>query len=269
MLIAAIIEVEALESGKLPAATGHLVHGFWFHHWGEVDAARAEQLHTGPGLRPFTLSPLMGLSHPRRGEITVEAGQRAWFRVTTLTPQLSTSLLDRWLPRLPELPRLGNLAWRLIGYTSDPHDHAWAKRAELRELAERHLMAEKPGRRWQLHFLTPTAFHGAAGYLPFPLPSALIGSWLRQWQAFGKVRLPDELPDKVHEGLVISAYRLKTVPVRAGRRITIGCVGDMTLYAKSLSKPLCAAVDLLAHYAFWAGSGHHTTQGQGMTRLYN
>lgn len=267
MLVAAVIEVEALGSGKLPAATGRFIHGFWFHHWAQVDAARAEQLHAGQRLRPFTLSPLMGLSHPRRGEITVEAGQRAWFRVTTLTEALSTALQDRWLPHLPDMLRLGNVSWRFIDYTTDSHDSPWANRAQPRDLAERYLMAEKPARRWQVRFVTPTAFHGAAGHLPFPLPAALIGSWLRQWQAFGKVRLPDELPDKVHEGLVISAYRLKTVPVRDRKRITIGCVGDMTLYGKDLSKPICAAVDLLAHYALWAGSGHRTTQGHGLTRL--
>jgi CRISPR-associated endoribonuclease Cas6 len=267
MLTAVVIEVEALNDGRLSAATGRFIHGFWFHQWIEVDPARAEALHAGEHLRPYTLSPLMGLPHPRHGKITVEAGIRAWFRVTSLTSSLSDALLNDWLPQLPDMIRLGGISWEIKGHTLNPTDSPWAGQVEARVLTERHLLAEEPHRRWTLHFATPTAFHGAAGHLPFPLPGALIGSWLRQWQSFSKVHLPENLPEKVHEGLVISAYRLKTVPVRDRKRITIGCVGDMTLYGKGLSKPICAAVDLLAHYALWAGSGHRTTQGHGMTRL--
>ena len=120
---------------------------------------------------------------------------------------------------------------------------------------------------WSFEFLTPTTFHGEIGHLPFPLPFALLGSWLRSWQAFGPVSLPVDLGETARSGLVVSAYKLKTVPVRDGRRMTIGCVGDLQLRALDLAPLERATVDLLARYAFWAGSGHHTPQGFGLTRL--
>ena len=265
-LTAAVIRLTAAEAGTLSAATGRFVHGFWFDQWARVDAARADALHAGQDLRPFTLSPLMGL-RPRRGEIAVAPDMATWFRVTTLTSELSAALTATWLPQLPEQIILGDTPWRVTGYALDADAHPWAAREDFRVVAEQCLLAAHPGRRWRLRFATPTAFHGAAGHLPFPLPGALVGSWLRQWQAFGHVRLPETLPEAVHAGLVVSAYRLQTVPVRDGQRITIGCVGELTLSATKLAKPTRAALDLLTRYATFAGSGHRTTQGHGMTRL--
>jgi CRISPR-associated endoribonuclease Cas6 len=267
MLAAAVIRVAALEPGEINAATGRFVHGFWFQQWEQVDADLATELHAGQMLRPFTLSPLMGLPRPRRGEVTVPPETEAWFRVTTLTPSLTEALTTAWLPRLPERVHLGGLPWAVTGYTLDASEHPWAGQEDFAAVAEACLMASPPARRWRLRFATPTAFHGAAGHLPFPLPGALIGSWLRQWQTFGSVRLPETLPEEVHAGLAVSSYNLKTVPVRDRKRITIGCVGRLTLYATELSKPARAALDLLARYAFFAGSGHRTTQGHGLTRL--
>ena len=228
--------------------------------------ALADELHDENGHQPFALSPLMGLRHPTRGRIDVAAGSKAWFRVTALSPALSAALTDKWLPALPEEITLGSLRWTVTGYTLDPEQHPWAGQADAGALAERYLLGPRPSDRWRLRFATPTAFHGEAGHLPFPLPYALVGSWLRQWQAFGPVRLPEEVPAAVRTGVAVSAYRLKTVPVRDRERLTIGCVGRLTLSATALAKPARAAVDLLAAFACWAGSGHRTTQGMGMTR---
>jgi len=267
MLLAAVIEVEALEQGDLPAATGRLVHGLWFQHWKACCPAVADALHAEEGLRPFTLSPLLGLPRPRHGAIAVTGGDRAWFRVTTLTADLSAQTAQTWLPQLPAEVTLGGAPWRVVGIITDPPAHPWAGCADPQALAETLLLAAEPARQWRLEFATPTAFRGAAGHLPFPLPGALIGSWLRQWETFGPVGLPEDLLDYVQEQVVISSYRLKTVPVRDRRQVTIGCVGQLTLRALRLPRPLRAALELLARYAFWAGSGHRTPQGMGQTRL--
>ena len=128
-------------------------------------------------------------------------------------------------------------------------------------------MASSPPERWRLSFATPTSFHGVGGHFPFPLPDVLLRSWLRRWQAFGPVLLPGDLPERGREGVAVSAYTLKTVPVRDRRRVMIGFIGQMTLRALKMTPGERAAVDLLMAYAFWAGSGHHTTQGMGLTRL--
>lgn len=265
-LLASVLSLVAEEGGAVAAASGRDVQGLWYRHWEAVDPALADRLHEGAPVQPFTLSPLMGLPHPRRGRIAVAAGTEAWVRVAALTGELTAQLAARWLPRLPATVSLGGLRWRVVGHTEDRDAHPWAGRADAQALAERHLLGAQPGRRWRLRFATPTAFRSAAGHLPFPLPGALAGSWLRRWAALGPVRLPEDLQDRVRDGVAVSAYRLKTVPLRRGRRLTIGCVGDLTLRATGLKAGERAALDLLAAYAFWTGSGHHTGQGLGMTR---
>lgn len=267
MLTAVVIQLEALTAGQLSAASGRDVHGLWFHHWQKADSRVADQLHAEPQSRPFTLSPLLGLGAPREGRIQVAPGAPGWFRVTTLTADLSARLEAAWLPQLPETLTLGPIHWRVCGSTADSAAHPWAGTATAQALVETHLLATEPPRQWRLRFATPTTFHAAGGHLPFPLPGALIGSWLRRWQAFGPVNLPDDLADLAQQKAVISGYRLQTVPVRDGKRLTIGCVGQLTLAAPTLKPGERAAIDLLVAYAFWAGSGHRTTQGFGMTRL--
>jgi CRISPR-associated endoribonuclease Cas6 len=266
MLLAAVIEVEALEHGQLPVATGRLVHGLWFHHWSTCQPEVADELHAEQS-QPFTVSPLMGLALPRHGKITVAAGTRAWFRVTALADKLSTQTAEVWLPTLPQTVRLGPIQWRVIGATADPKAHPWAGWGDPQALAGSALMGHSPPRTWAFEFLTPTTFHGEQGHLPFPMPYALLGSWLRSWQTFGPVPLPADLSEAARSGLVISAYELKTVPVRDRKRLIIGCVGDLHLRALEMAPLERASVDLLARYAFWAGSGHHTPQGFGLTRL--
>ncbi len=265
MLLAAVIYLEALESGFIRRATGRDVHGLWFDQWRRVDASYADALHAGSSRRPFTLSPLMGLPRPRRGKVSLEEGTQAWFRVTSLESVLSTRLEADWLPRLPMEISLGELGWRVVGVATEADAHPWAGRADAQRLAQTHLLDRKPPVSWQVSLTTPTAFHGAEGHIPFPLPSLLVGSWLRCWQTFGPVQLPKDTIASARR-LVVSAYRLKTVPVQDGYRTTIGCVGRLTMRALRMKPGERAAMNLLAAYAFWCGSGHRTTQGMGMTK---
>jgi CRISPR-associated endoribonuclease Cas6 len=278
MLKAVVVHLESLRDFTLSGATGRGVHGFWFQHWSRVEPRIAARLHEQRQTSPYTLSPLMGLPRSRgKGIVDVPKGWEAWFRVTTLTGELSDALMSRWIPNLEagmdiQIPQPAGsqddgLVWRITGISLASDEHSWAGENAYSQIASQHLMNTKPPVHWRVQFSTPTAFHGAAGHLPFPLPNSLINSWQRRWQEFAPIALPDEMPDLVREGVVVSSYRLRTIPVRQGRRLTVGCVGRMSLRAVKMHPAYRSAVDLLAAFAFYAGSGHRTTQGMGMTRL--
>jgi CRISPR/Cas system endoribonuclease Cas6 (RAMP superfamily) len=282
MLVAAVVNVKAEESGTLAGYSGDDVHGFWFKHWAELCPSFADSLHE-PGPKPFTVSPLMGLPCPQRGLTRIERGQRSWFRVTALTDSLSARLEAEWLPGLPQCIRLGTCRWRLLGFVTSAAAHPWAGTVDLDELAEQKLSAASPPVSWQLGFETPTSFHGDVGHLAFPLPNVLVRSWLETWRPFCSPalaqRLPEDLPELARYGLVVSSYDLGTVPVRLGQLkqgLFIGCVGRVALRAlkpkytgkrsTGLEADELRAVDLLAALSLWSGSGHHTALGLGMTR---
>jgi CRISPR-associated endoribonuclease Cas6 len=264
---AVVVRLRAMESGRLTGATGRAVHGLWFRRWQETAPAVADALHQAGSVAPFTLSPLLGLPRPRRGQVEVAEGQSAWFRITTLEGSLGRALQDSWLAGLAGPLELAGIPWQANGWAATSQEHDWAGQVDPQQLAETRLLNPTPPDSWRLLFFTPTAFHGPGGHLPFPLPESLVNSWLRRWRAFGSVQLPDHLVDVARERLLMSAYTLKTVPVRHGERVVVGCVGQLAVRAVGLRPGECAALDLLAACSFYTGSGHHTPQGMGMTRL--
>ncbi len=270
MLTAAVIHLEALEDGQIHNATGRGVHGFWFGHWGKVAPQIADEMHGGNELPGYTLSPLMGLPRSKHGgQVEILKGRQVWFRAATLTRPFSEALLEKWLPALQRGTeiQIQNSGWQISGISLREEEHPWAGQAEYRQLAGKNLQDAHPPSRWDFRFGTPTAFHGGAGHFPFPLPHSLAGSWLRRWQAFAPVPLPDDLPELVYRHTVINAYDLRTIPLREGKRLTVGCVGNFSFRAVKMPPAARAALNLLAQYAFFAGSGHRTTQGMGLTRL--
>ena len=282
MPLSAVIQLEALANASLDQFTGRGVHGFWFKQWKDVDAAFADELHAATQDSLFTLSPLMGLPHPGRGGVTsLHTGDKAWFRFTALTETLAESARSKWLAGLLigsriEVPEervdgegtIPGVGWKVTGLAQSREAHLFAGQESYEELSRRHLMNPAPPRQWRLEFLTPTTFHGKATHLPFPLPESLIGSWLRRWQSFAPIALPEEeLGQWARSNLAVSSYHLNTLPAREGERLRVGCIGSLTLRALDMPPDQRAAVDLLAYYAFYCGSGAHTAQGLGQTQL--
>ena len=267
MLQAVVLQLQALEDGVIQGSTGRAVHGFWFEQWQRCLPAKAAALHNQTGIKPFTLSPLMGLPFAQKGVTTVTAGSQVWLRLTSLQEALSHMLLEIWLPQLPPRITLAETTWLVQRVALTSAEHRLAGKTTYASLHASPLQRpQKLPYTWSIEFKTPTAFrNGKRSFLPFPLPNVLLTSWHRRWQAFAPIPIKESLCRHWRDGVFVSAYNLKTVPVRHGRRLTIGCVGKFTLRAPDLSPAERAAITTLVDYAFFAGSGYHTTQGMGMT----
>ncbi|MCP4422785.1 MAG: CRISPR system precrRNA processing endoribonuclease RAMP protein Cas6 [Chloroflexi bacterium] len=268
MLTSIVLHLQAQTNGHIQGGTGRAVHGFWNKQWAETAPEVGDKLHKDSGRRPFTLSPLMGLPRPRRGNLTISANDKAWLRISVLEPGLSQQLLETWLPRLPAQIKLAQIPWAIQKINLSSQENFWAGQTTCQKLIDRHLGTLNPPDEWRLTFLTPTSFHGAGKtYLPFPLPDSLVNSWAQRWQTFSSKPLNGYSRSRLREHLLVSRYDLKTIPYRYGDYSYIGCMGQMTLRGKELTPEERAIVTLLADYAFFAGSGSHTTQGMGMTYL--
>ncbi|MFN2206512.1 MAG: CRISPR-associated endoribonuclease Cas6 [Candidatus Promineifilaceae bacterium] len=268
MLLSAVIHLQALKSGTISGGTGRAVHGLWFRQWSKTDPAVADALHAVGSDQPYTLSPLMDLPRAKKGVTAVSKGHEAWLRLTSLDPELTEHLLENWLPALPEQATLAGLPWAVSGVSLNAREHPWAGQDSYELVMDRSLAGGEQAAKWPLRLATPTTFRsGQDGHLPFPLPDTLVGSWLRRWQAYSPLPVQWDIRPLLREGLLVSRYRLQTVPVRHGKRLVIGCVGAITLRANKLDDETRALVSMLADYAFYCGSGHKTTQGMGQTRL--
>ena len=104
----------------------------------------------------------------------------------------------------------------------------------------------------------------------YPFSIAILGGWTsqdRRWQSLRRSCIAaEEMMEWMRNNLAVSSYSLRTVPAREGERLRVGCVGTLSLRALDMPPYLRAAVDLLAAYSFYCGSGSHTAQGLGQTR---
>ncbi len=284
MPLAAVLTLRAAHDGAIYGATGQHAAGFWLNSWRALAADVGDTLHDDRPLRQFTVSPLLGLPNARRGQTLVAAGDEARLRLTTLDDREQVSLLTDWLVNLPPETTIGGVAWRFERLALAPSDHPGAGYATYAGLRDRYRGGSPVPARWSLGFETPTAFHiQGESYLPFPLPERLAAGWLNRWNEYAPFPLlaHDDTTAgflrRVEAGLRVSAYRLKTVSFRFrhmaanGRRVhevpQIGCVGELTLDGATLAPADRAAVSSLVDFAFFCGSGHHTTMGMGQTRV--
>lgn len=284
MPAAAVLFLQAEHDGAIYGATGQHAHGFWLHSWRAFGAEEGDRLsatlHDERPMRQFTISPLLGLTNVRHGQTLVEAGDVARLRITALDDLTQRSLLSHWLVKLPARVTFAGIAWqvRRLGLArSDDPAAGYATYADLRGR-----YGDGAPARWALSFESPMAFHLRDGNcMPFPLPGLLVAGWLNRWNEYSPVALlaagdtTAAFLQRVEAGLRISQYRLKTVSFRFrhegpdGRRSRevpqIGCVGEAALDGVALSPLDRAAVATLVDFAFYCGSGHHTTMGMGQT----
>lgn len=129
----------------------------------------------------------------------------------------------------------------------------------------------EPIKRFELKFLTPTAFAQDRLYLPLPLPQLMFRSWLERWNYFAPVYLgSDELIGYLSQAIALSHHRVQTRSIQIHSGKVTGFTGEVTLQVLSRIEPLLANVaTLLLHYARFAGTGIKTRLGMGQTILAN
>jgi CRISPR-associated endoribonuclease Cas6 len=127
----------------------------------------------------------------------------------------------------------------------------------------------EPVQRFELQFLTPTAFAQNRLYLPLPVPTLMFRSWLERWNHFAPVYLgSDELIEYLGEAVALSHHRLQTRSFQVHTNKISGYTGNARLHILSRTDPLLANVaNLLIHYTKFTGTGIKTRLGMGQTQL--
>lgn len=272
MPAAVVVTLKALEDGALYGATGQHAHGYWLNSWREIAGDVGDSLHDERAIRQFTVSPLIGTRDIYHGRTPVRAGDEVRLRITALDPSIKAELLGHWLQEAHSPMTIGGVAWQMTRMARHAADHPDAGETSYEALA-----ATDAKDRWSLEFKSPTAFHLEGDrYLPLPVPRLLVESWLERWAANAPALSVLPLADpvdflaRVDAGLLISRYRLKTVTFRFRfeREVAqIGCVGRVALDGRTLTEEDRRSVAALAEFAYYCGSGHHTTMGMGQTRV--
>jgi CRISPR-associated endoribonuclease Cas6 len=269
MPLAAVITLHATEPATAPAVLGRAVHAWFLDRVSKVDPDAAHRLHEAEGPRPFTVSNVWGTGRARRGQVRLDPEKPCWIRVTALTDEVET-VLEQALPPPGEELELKGATFAVQAVATETEEHPWAGRAAYVDLVQRYTLS--PGRHPRsvtLNFASPTLFRSGGRDLPLPLPDLVFHGYLRKWNAFAPLELPDDARRYAEECVALSRYKLRSHLVsfeRSGKGAHVGFTGQVRFRFLTGDAYWARVMLLLAGYAFWAGTGYRTTVGLGQTQ---
>jgi CRISPR-associated endoribonuclease Cas6 len=269
MLLAAVITVSPVEPTSAPAALGRAVHGWFLDRVREMDPSLAHRLHEGEGPRPFTASNLWGGGRARGGKVALDPQRPCHVRLTGLTEEVSGAI-ERALPEEGEMLALAGIPLRVTGVATETERHPWAGRADYADLVQQYTLgSDRRPRGVTLRFASPTLFRSRGRDLPLPLPSLAFNGYLRKWNAFSPLALPEEARRYAEECTALGRFKLRSHLVsfeRRGKGAHVGFTGQVRFRFLVGDGYWTRVMLLLAGYAFWAGTGYRTTVGLGQTQ---
>ena len=249
---------------------GHQAHAAFLRTMQQADPALAEVLHLpNSPARPFTVSPLLGVSRARDGEVHLSPERDYFLRFTVLYPPIFERFMSRFLKgdSRPVI-RLDKALLLIKEILNTPGSHPWAGYTSWAQL-----MGEaRPEAEITLAFTTPTAFgFGQKAWgkkvMVLPEPETVFDNLARSWNHLAPPPLQldrDTLMIYVEEHVVVKRLRgLKTQMLRFRRSPQIGFVGQVTYGLMAEDEAARCQLNALADYAFYAGVGIKTTMGMG------
>lgn len=267
-LYSILLELRAQEEILLPLETGPQIHAMFLRLLTQGDQALFAQLHDLPGIRPFTLSQLLG-AEIQRDRLRLVPGQTYRVRITLLDggklwDRLSTHMLEMG-PVQVQLDRASLTVTRLmVNPASDKT--GWVAKTSWQALSE-----VAPCHTLSLCFASPTAFNIEGKYYElFPEPLLVWKSLLRTWNTYAPEQLRIDkqgLYALIQQQVRVVAYdHLATHTLQYQNYTQKGFTG-MCSYEIDGDLNTMKKLTTLAEFARYAGVGYRTTWGMGQTRL--
>lgn len=230
-----------------------------------LDPDLSQALHDAPegassSDHPWTISPLLGRLQRQSAGLAATPGQLYQVRITALVPEVMAALFAAFdladsLAREPLF--LENVPFDLVAEAS--RREALATYASL-------LTAARPLRRLALQFRSPTGFRSRRHTSLIPPPRLCLEGYLRKWNSFAGVALPEEpLLEYASERVKVVSAELRPATLQLGKFSEKGVMGKVVWEAETQPPALLRLVNALVNYAFYCGTGAKTAQGMGQT----
>lgn len=265
MIASFIVYLTPQNPSPLGDTLGRSLHGLLLRLISQTNPQLANDLHSDSSSKPFTVSTLQGRFEREQGRTIAVPGGTYRVRYSVLNENvfnaLSRVLIDTLTVR--DIVAIDGNPFEVSNIAIAPDSSAgWANISSYEEIAA------KAGRerRISLQFKSPTTFRTGDQNLVFPLPPSVFGSYARKWQTFSAVPLPAGLDAFIQRSVAAERYQLETAIVSYGRHQFNGFVGQCQFRVLQDSPEHVRALNALADFALFAGTGQKTTQGMGQTR---
>ena len=276
MLLSSIIHLQALERGALPQYLAPALRAEFLNWIGEKNKAQSDLLHDGNELRPYTVSDLTGTFRSQNGFNLAEAGQKAWFRVTSLTDKQTRLLREEVFPKIVNQEiKLNNVRCKVLTIAEQ---HPWVRHTSYIDLVEKYFnQNDSLSDSFMVKFNSLTTFSTGDLQVPLPNPKTVVSSWLTRWNKFSResgVNLPERLKElKASElkeaKLVLNRYALETTTFQYKPIKWVGFTGKCYYRVLAKDEFWMRTCQLLADFSFYCGTGKNTSFGLGQTRKIN
>jgi CRISPR-associated endoribonuclease Cas6 len=241
-----------------------------------------QRLHDQTDAKPFTVSTIIdGRGRIIQPGTRLLAGGEYWFRVTSFNAELTELLQDYLVDARKHLPRtleIYKMRFHINGCTVNPAQHPWAGQSTFQDLCSE----DADTHQIQLEFASPTAFRSQGADIPLPIPAHVFRSYWLKWNAFAPEALaihefwPNFAADCIQVSELSGINSVKWKFAEGTRGAATGYTGMVAFTLLPQNKcgewrPFWPGADgvmnTLARFAFYCGTGHHTTIGMGQTRL--
>lgn len=265
MLYSLVLKLKPENESLLSPSQGYYGYALFLHLVESIDRNLSSRLHDGDGPKPFTVSPLRGKFTRAGDQIRLSAKSLYEIRLTILDDTVFSAFLGSLLLKATSAElRLQNSVFNVVEVATTPDKSPWALCRQWHEL----LGQATPQRRISLRFLSPTAFRsGGKRNNLFPQPSLVFGSYLSRWNALNPVKLSLSVLGALDERVIPAQYRLETRILHFNNYQETGFEGVCNyLIDSGMPDEDVLALNVLADFAFFSGTGAKTTMGMGQTR---
>jgi len=262
-----ILVLDSENDATFATVMNHQTHALLLNLVSQFNSSLSTRLHDEPGYRPFTVSPLRGLTISE-GRVILRRDQPCYLRVTLFDGgSLWHQLCAHFLEAGPVYVQLGDAVLRLIRILSTPnHDpKGWVGTTDWQTLFT--LPAK---RSLTMHFASPTAFSwGDRRFVLFPIPFLLWESLLHAWNRYAPECFRVErqgLREFLLNNVRMTKCSLRTKTLYFPNYTQKGFVGSCSYLIKAPDDD-AALLTTLAAFAYYAGVGYKTTMGMGQVRV--
>lgn len=269
MLLAAVFQLTPQTPAAIPVDQARAMESVFLEWVRALDPGYAAEMHAAQD-KDFTIANLSGARSNRAREALLQSSTTLTWRITSFSPRLSTLVREKLLPGLPETIRLenSNCALKIERVSLNAEEHPDAALSSYAALAQNVLLgARTPESEIRVAFVSPTSFRQNNRQLLFPLPENAFDSWLRRWNAFAPVKLPDETRAFAAEAVAVNRYNLRTAKISGEGGWELGFSGACSYRILTADPYWLRVLHTLAAFSFFCGTGRKTAQGMGQTRV--
>ncbi|NMB86854.1 MAG: CRISPR system precrRNA processing endoribonuclease RAMP protein Cas6 [Chloroflexi bacterium] len=255
-----------------PGYLGREAQAWFLSQLQEIDPQLSAGLHDTAGHKPYTVSDVFALPDSHNGQPCFA------LRITAFEARLEELITGRLLKQLPDRVRIWYVHFRLCGYTLSPAETPWARQDRFGQLVQQSQAAGLGPIGMQ--FISPTGFRSEGNDILFPIPSHVYRGYWQKWNAFAPepLHIDAKFLDFVQQHVLVSSIDELTtqriVFARGKRGGATGFLGEVSftlaphdhqVEGSTAWNTYVEQLKVLTFFAFYCGTGHHTTIGLGQT----